>query len=173
MGGKKEEKTGQFRKIYTNLYIDTTKKWILSCHVGGKNKNKSWMAAFFLVWHHFDISEDSLTVKYSESGLTSKTKSVILILKSIINNKYLLIFFTNFQFHKQLPDFILKMYFHFHPFGYVVTFNTRFNLLNSPKIKEKISIVYEYWCLSWIIREFEIYKTKFLFPIPRFILWKC
>ena len=47
-----------------------------SGHVGGKNKNKSWKAAFFLVGENFYMSEDWLTVKYSESGLTKQLQIV-------------------------------------------------------------------------------------------------
>ncbi len=34
-----------------------------------ENKNKGWKVVFFVVGHIFYMSEDSLTVKYTESGL--------------------------------------------------------------------------------------------------------
>ena len=67
---------GENGSILTNLnpfiYRPVLKKnpCFLACQ--RKNKNKSQRAAFFLVGHNFYMSEDSLTVKYTESGLMLK-----------------------------------------------------------------------------------------------------
>ena len=63
--GKKWGNFGKFKLIYTPIIL---KNSFFSWLVGGKNKNKSWKAAFFLVGDNFFLLEDSLTVKYSESG---------------------------------------------------------------------------------------------------------
>ena len=43
----------------------------LSWRIRGKNKIKAERLLFFLVGHNFYMSEDSLTVKYTESGLNA------------------------------------------------------------------------------------------------------
>ncbi len=61
------EKMGQFcQKTY--LYTDHNKKINLYWHVGGKNKYKSQKTAFFLVEDNLYMSEDSLTVKYTDTS---------------------------------------------------------------------------------------------------------